>query len=138
MIIRHYQRKDLLRIKKQKEQVNEYIADNLYNSVDTITFCEGKEVLAIVRPFFEMGGRVYLSAVISVDCGGRKMLSLFRRFKAILDREIQKNDILRVEIVTQCGFLPAERLAFLLGFECEGTLKKYYNGMDFKIWARFK
>ena len=36
------------------------------------------------------------------------------------------------------SFSEAKRLAKMLGFTCEGTMKKYYNGLDFNIWGRVK
>jgi RimJ/RimL family protein N-acetyltransferase len=54
----------------------------------------------------------------------------------MLVEELNKGDTLRVEFVTQVGFPQAEHLARLLGFEYEGTMRKYYNGIDFKMWGK--
>jgi RimJ/RimL family protein N-acetyltransferase len=56
--------------------------------------------------------------------------------KKLIDDWLCCKDVERVEMITQTDFVQANRLAELLGFKKEGTLKKYYNGIDFNIWGR--
>ena len=66
------------------------------------------------------------------DCG-YKAVSIFKTLKPIID-DLAKNN-LRLECVTQKDFEPANRLAKMLGFSYEGTMKKYYNGIDFNKYS---
>lgn len=134
-MLRRFYKGDCERIKLQAEQDHEDKSWELFDNPDTVVFADGDRVLAIVRPFFENGGRVWLSALISADCRD-KGVAMFKRGNKLI------SDILkiynRVEFVTQTDFAAANRLAEMLGFECEGTMKKYYNGLDFNIWGRIK
>lgn len=135
-MIRHFQKGDLEKIKLQSEQKNEDSQQwHLFDDEDTIVFADGDKVLAIVRPFFESGQRVWLSALIGVDCG-YKAVAMFKQMKRIIDGFLQEGEAQRVEMVTQADFAVANRLAGMLGFECEGTMKKYFNGIDFNLWGR--
>jgi hypothetical protein len=134
--MRHYKDGDLKKIKLQKEQMHEDCGSwELFNDEDTIVFEDDERVLAIVRPFFERGGRVWLSALIGVDCKD-KAIPVFKKMKKLIDDWLYCKDVERVEMITQTDFVQANRLAELLGFKKEGTLKKYYNGIDFNIWGR--
>lgn len=45
----------------------------------------------------------------------------------------------RVQMTTDVGFEEAERWARMLGFEYEGTMRKYgHDGRDMKLWARVR
>lgn len=137
-MIRHFENNDLEKINLQEEQKKEcpelwYMYDN----EDTIVFEDEGKVLAIIRPMYEQGGRMWLSALISKDCG-YKAISIFKRMKRFIDEWLFYGEVNRVEITTQKDFKQANRLAELLGFQKEGVLRKYYNGMDFNIWGRIK
>lgn len=135
-MIRHFQQGDLEKIKVQPEQKAEDREHwHLFDDEDTIVFADGERVLAIVRPFFENGGRVWLAALIGADCRD-KAVAMFREMKAVIDGFFINGEAQRVEMTTQAGFTQANRLARMLGFECEGTMKKYFNGIDFNLWGR--
>lgn len=137
-MIRHFEKGDCDRIKLQPEQKHEDTNNwYLFDDEDTIVFEYDNRVLAIVRPFFEDGGRVWLSALISADCRD-KGFSMFKQMRKIIDDFLNDGETQRVEMITQDNFPAAKRLAKMLGFTCEGTMKKYYNGLDFNIWGRVK
>lgn len=133
--MRHYQDGDIKKIKLQDEQLKEKSDDwAKFNHPDTIVFEDGEKVLVIVRPIFNKG-RICLVALIGKD-SGYKSIHIFKAMKKLIDDWLFFGDAERVEFTTQKDFKQANRLAILLGFEKEGTLKKYYNGIDFNIWGR--
>lgn len=137
-MLRHYKDGDLEKIKLQKEQRHEDVSNwGLFNSPDTLVFEDKERVLALVLPVFEDGGRVLLTALIARDCGNKAVV-MFKKMKRIIDDWLKNKEVLRVEMTTQSDFKQANRLAFLLGFRCEGKMEKYFNGIDFNIWGRVK
>lgn len=134
--MRHYEEGDLNKIKLQKEQSHEDKANwYMFNHEDTIVFEDGERVLAIVRPIYEAGGRMWLTALIGADCKD-KAIPMFKKMRKLIDEWLYYGEVERVEMITQKDFKQANRLAQMLGFQKEGTLRKYYNGMDFNIWGR--
>jgi hypothetical protein len=132
-MIRHFKKGDCERLLKQPHQEHKENKDYMFDSEDTIVYEDEGKVLVILRPYFELGGRCILVSYISQDCG-YKAVSIFKTLKPIID-DLAKNN-LRLECVTQKDFEPANRLAKMLGFSYEGTMKKYYNGIDFNMWGR--
>lgn len=129
MIIRHFKKGDLEKINRQEEQLLEGEGD-AYDSPDTVVFDDNGKVLVMVRPLFYDKGCM-LCALISKDCGS-KAVELVKRGKRLIQMLLQDNEF--VEITTQVGWLNAERLARVLGFEPDRLEKNYYNGIDFNIW----
>lgn len=135
MIIRGFIKGDVQRIALQNEQLKEKGDWSFYDCKDTLVFADAEEVLALVCPIRLEGGRIYVASLISQNIG-RRMYGFIKTLKQMLEEELKKGSTLRVEFVTQVGFTQAEHLARLLGFECEGTMRKYFNGLDFKIWGK--
>lgn len=137
-MLRKFKKGDLAKIKLQKEQMHEDTHNwNLFDNKDTLVFDDKERVLAIVLPVFEDGNKVSLYSLIGADCKDKAIL-MFKKMKRIIDDWLEYDGIERVEMTTQADFRQANRLAKLLGFECEGTMKKYFNGMDFNMWGRIK
>lgn len=132
-MIRHYKSGDCERLLKQPHQVHKDNRDFMFDHEDTVVFEDNGKVLLILRPVFELGGRCTLVSYISQDCG-HKAVSMFKTIKPLIDTIA--NECLRLECVTQADFEPANRLAKMLGFSFEGTMKKYYDGIDFNMWGR--
>ena len=44
----------------------------------------------------------------------------------------------RIEMQVLDGFEHGERFAKMLGFECEGVMRKYYKGRNYKLFARIR
>lgn len=135
MIVRGFKKGDVQRMSLQNEQLKENGDWSFYDSPNTMVFTEDGEVLALVYPERLPGRRVYIASLISRDMG-RKMYSFVKILKQMLVEELSKGQTLRVEFTTQAGFPQADHLAKILGFEYEGTMKKYYNGIDFKLWGK--
>lgn len=134
-MIRQYKDGDLEKILIQEEQRNE-LGENIsgYIHKDTLVFEDNETVYAIVRPIYENGGRLYICSLIGCNCR-KKSIIIYKAFKKIFD-EWLNNGINRLEITTKCDFENANRLAKMLGFECEGRMKKFYNGTDYFLWGR--
>lgn len=135
MIVRGYKKGDVQRLSLQNEQIKELGDWSFYDSKYTYVFEEDGEILALIRPEQLPGGRIFVASLISKNIG-RKMFGFVKKLKQMLVEEQTIRQTLRIEFVTQVGFPQAEHLAELLGFEYEGTMKKYYNGIDFKLWGK--
>lgn len=135
MIIRKFKDGDIQRIALQNEQAKEKGDWSFYKSPNTMVFVEDGEVYALIYPERIVGRRIFVASLISKHIG-KKMFCFVKMLKRMLVEELNKGNTLRVEFVTQVGFPQAEHLARLLGFEYEGTMKKYYNGIDFKMWGK--
>lgn len=137
-MLRKYKKGDIEKINVQPSQNRENREDwRLFENEDTLVFEDNGRILAIVLPLYEQGGRIFLTSVISADCKDKSIL-MFKKMKKIIDGWLESGEAERVEFLTQSNFEPANRLARLLGFIKEGTLRKYYNGLDFNIWGRIK
>lgn len=135
-MLRQYEEGDLDKILIQSKQKAE-ILDGLNHFIhkDTLVFAEDDVVYAIVKPHFDIGGRVILSALIGQDCK-RKAVKMFRIMKKTIDHWLELDNVNRIEFTTQCDFEEATMLALLLGFKCEGRMIKFYNNIDFYLWGR--
>lgn len=134
MITRGFIKGDVERVSLQNEQLKETGDWSFYDHPDTIVFEDKEKVIALVRPERIVGRRIYVASLISKDIG-ISMYGFVKLLKRMLVEELNKGQTLRIEFTTQVGFPQAEHLAKLLGFEYEGTMKKYYNGIDFKLWG---
>lgn len=135
MIVRGFIDGDVQRIALQNEQVKEAGDWSFYDCDETLVFVDGDEVLALVCPIRLEGERIYVASLISQNIG-RRMYGFVKILKQMLEEEFRKGFTQRVEFVTQVGFEQAEHLAQILGFEYEGTMRKYFKGLDFKLWGR--
>ena len=134
-MIRHFQKGDCERILKQPEQGLSAERDWFFDCKDTVVYEYEGRVLAIIRPVFELGGRVTLVSYIGADCKDRAV-DMYKKLKPMVELLCERYD--RVEFTTQADFPQANRLAKLLGFECEGTMRKYCFGKDFNMWGRVR
>lgn len=136
-MMRCYKKGDIDRIKLQPEQEVERNEDwRLFENINTITFADGDEVLAIVYPH-EQYGNITIYALISSNCG-YKAVSMVKEFKRWIKEQIKRDDVCRICFTTQSRFEQANRLALLLGFEYEGYLHRWFKGIDFNMWGIWK
>lgn len=132
--MRKYHHSDLERIKVQAEQAAEI--DKIYVAEKTaFSLWDGDKILGVFWTICPNSGRLTAQSVISADCGD-KMLEIVRTLKKMIEGGAVKMGLYRIEIIVVYGFRNGERLARLLGFEYEGTLRKLINGVDYKIFAR--
>lgn len=120
----------LEKLQVQAEQRQEDLLGGLQNSV-LFSLFDGEEVMAVIGFVCLSPKRRMAVSLLSQNCG-RDMLPIVRIMRRCY--EIYKTE--RVEMTVKTDFKPAHRLAKLLGFEREGTLKKFLNGQDYDIYAR--
>lgn len=136
-MIRCYKKGDFEKLNLQPEQELERNETwKAFACEKSLVFADGDRVLAIIRPQ-EENGRLAIYALVGRDCG-YKSVSMVKTIKTWIKNQIKRPDIERVEITTQSQFDQANRLAEMLGFVYEGTLHKFYNGIDFNIWGIWK
>lgn len=136
-MLRRYEKGDIEKIKLQPEQERERNSNwKLFANEKTLVFADGDRVLAIIYPHEEYG-RITLYALVGRD-SGYKSVSIVRKMKAWIKEQLQRSDINRVEMNCQTMFVDANRLARILGFKLEGTLHKFFCGMNFNIWGIYK
>lgn len=102
---------------------------------EALTLIDGEEIMAIVWYEEIWKGRFFLYSLISA-VAGKKMLKVVRWIKCIIDVISARKKAYRLEFTVVKGFEQGVRMAKILGFECEGCLRKLYNGMDFYLFAR--
>jgi hypothetical protein len=78
-------------------------------------------------------GRSIAWAVLS-DAAGAWMLPLTRAVR----RGLREHPAERIEAQVLEGFHPGLRWATLLGFECEGRLRRFHEGRDYRAFALLK
>ena len=136
-MFRYYQNGDLEKIKLQPEQDLERSPEwEKFKSEKTLVFCDKEKVLTLIYPW-EDEGKITLIALVGADCG-YKSCHIVRTMKSWIKEQLQRPEISRIDLTTQSSFEQANRLAKLLGFTYEGTLHKYFKGIDFNIWGVWK
>lgn len=136
MIIRRYVDGDIEKINLQNEQIHE--AEGVKYPEETSFTLEDQGKVVGVFGFVEGGGgRGIVFSFISRDAGPY-MLKMARKLKHLIDDGMSKTNIERLEITVLESFDHGKRFAELLGFECEGVMRKYYKGKDYKLYARVR
>lgn len=95
------------------------------------TAWDGKTCLGVGGYAEHWPGRIGLWAFLSEDAGPR-MVGLTRIVASNLDRLRDT----RIEATTVTTFAPGHRWLRLLGFEREGTMRRYAHGLDYDLYAR--
>ncbi len=87
-----------------------------------------------VKPLWSGVGEAWGVPSVHVLNNKREVVLMAKAaLRIILD---QDKDLNRIQAVVLDGFTAGERLAEILGFQCEGVMKKYgKNGEDFKLFA---
>ena len=92
-----------------------------------------KETLAIFW-FWKLGaGRCYVGSFISQNAG-----PFFLEMRTLILRLFDFYDATRFEALVQTDFEEGHRMIKILGFEREGTMKKFLDGIDYDLYARCK
>lgn len=78
-------------------------------------------------------GRGLVWALVAADAG-RWLVQITRATWGFLDAQPEE----RLETAVQTGWKPGARWAALLGFEREGTMRRWMDGQDFDLWARVR
>ena len=136
MQIRRYKDGDIEKIDLQDEQKHEIISAK-YPEETSFTIEDNGEVLGCFAFLEVCEKRGVVCSFISRNAG-RAMLKMVKQFRKMLDDGMEKTGMERIEMQVLADFNHGERFAKLLGFECEGVMRKYYKGRDYKLFARVK
>lgn len=93
---------------------------------------DGPELLGIGGAYEVWRGRAVAWALLSRAIGGPRMVGVHRA----VERWLAVAPYPRIEIHTDVRHPAAGRWAGALGFEREGTMRKFFNGLDFDLYAR--
>lgn len=92
-----------------------------------------KETLAIFWLWDLGAGRYNVGSVLSANCG-----PYFPEMKTLIEKLFDFYKATRYEATVKTSFENGHRMLKLLGFTREGTMKKFYNGIDFDLYARVR
>lgn len=99
------------------------------------TAMDGSEVIACAGLAEQWAGRATAWSILSKHVTGSK----FVRLHKIVQRFLDMQDYARLEMTVDQGFEQGVRWAEMLGFECEGLMRKYSpNGTNCYLYARVK
>lgn len=131
---RRFETGDFEQIVLQAEQKDEAEVV-LEEQPNAYSFLVNGKVVAVCwfREIYE--GRYETCAYISADIGTR-MLLFVRELKRVIEEKAKEVNAVRVEMTVLDGFEQGDRLAKLLGYEYEGTMRKVYRGLNYKLYAR--
>lgn len=101
-------------------------AYTIYDDKDNFIIC-----ILVFTPISEE--RCVIGALLSAYSG-----KYFVGLRRIVYRFLEVYDFTRLECMVKSSFTQGHRLVKLLGFELEGTLKKFCKGEDYCIYARIK
>lgn len=132
-MIRKFEKPDLKRIVIQREQEGEFVPEAIPESAET--FIAGGIIVAVIWYVEITPKRFALFSVINAKAG-RKMFAFVKALKLIIENRRRELAAERIEMTVLDGFKSGERLARLLGFEYEGTMRKVFNGKDYQLFAR--
>lgn len=136
MKLRRYEEGDIAKIDLQDIQKHE-VGGVKYPPETSFTLEHEGEVLGCFAFLQVCEKRGVLCSFISKDAG-KIMLKMVRQFRKIIEDGMNKTGLERLEMSVLASFDHGERFAKLLGFECEGVMRKYYKGRDYKLFARVK
>ena len=133
---REYKKGDLDNMAIQDEQKHEI--ENACEKQDiSFTLADGDKVIGVFSVLKIYSGRGVVSYFISREAGNY-MLSMIRKLKELIADGMYKCKIDRLEMSVMSGFEHGDRFAKMLGFEYEGTMRNYYKGKDYKLYARIR
>lgn len=136
MIIRDFAKDDLQRLNIQPQQKHEI---NLAAQPPQTCFTFEQDGIVLgVFGFVEMyRGRGAVFAFVSKDAG-RYMTAVVKALRQIIEGGMPTFGFERLEMSVVENFPAGDRMARMLGFEYEGTMKKYFKGRNYKLFARVK
>ncbi len=132
-MIRKFEKPDLERIVIQREQEGEFVPEAIPDGAET--FETGGVMVAVFWYVEITPKRFALFSVINAGAG-RKMLPFVKAMRRLIEHRSRELSAERLEMTVLNGFKAGERLARLLGFEYEGTMRKVFNGKDYQLFAR--
>ncbi len=105
-------------------------------TTQAVTVMDGDKPVAIFGGFLFVPGVVHLWGLISDDAK-QKPLAFHRIVSDLLDYYGKTSQTRRIQMDVKADFEEGQKWAKALGFEYEGTMKRYgVNGDDFHLYAR--
>lgn len=135
--VRQFSKNDWQRFEIQPAQLHEINFCQAIPSSAISLVDDNGEIMAVLGDCEVYKGRGVAIAFISANAG-RHMTTIVRLIKRMIDVGMAKFGYERLEMSVLNGFLPGERMAEMLGFECEGLMRKYFKGKDYKLYAKTK
>jgi len=134
--MRAFKHGDLDNMAIQKEQIHE-IESACQRQDISFTLADDEKVIGVFSVLKVYSGRGVVSSFISKDAGSY-MLEMIRLLRKLIAEGMYKCKIDRLEMSVLKGFEHGDRFAKMLGFEYEGTMRNYYKGKDYKLYARIR
>lgn len=98
--------------------------------------CDGEEFLGCAGILKIWEGRGFAWMAVSRKVGRFHMLAIHRRTMAVINTATDLG-LYRLETTVRTGFAAGRRWALMLGFEREGTMRRYApDGGDHDLYAR--
>jgi RimJ/RimL family protein N-acetyltransferase len=116
--------KQIERQPEQSEEVDMTGCDGYSIVIDGKIYC----CIGLIKVWKDRG-RVW--SLIDIKAG-QHMVALIRTFKKLY----KQHKIKRIEIDVKSDFKQGHRMAKLLGFKREGTMIKYFDDMNFDLYAK--
>ena len=103
---------------------------------EAVTVMDGPTPMAIFGMFVFVPGVLHIWALVSDDVY-RKPIAFFKVVRNLLDFYEDRTKPRRVQMDVKAGHPELQKFAEALGFEHEGTMKRYgANGEDFHLYGR--
>lgn len=134
--VRNFEQDDLKKINVQPAQKQEagYLPYADISEIYTVFEDIQNDIICIIVCTPMTKDRCHIGALVSAD-SGKYFVALRSLVFKILD---VYSMFTRLEATIKADFKQGHRLAKLLGFEYEGTLRKFSNGEDYCMYARVK
>lgn len=135
----HFSPKHLVEFAQRKEQ-----ADEPMPSAEMLTALGAMTVTNKDRPIAIIGLYPISLHVAQVwgffsDLIRERPLSFHKAIMLLIDHKMDRHDLHRIQCSVKAGFNAGVKWANKLGFQCEGTMKKYGpKGEDYYLFARVR
>ena len=136
-MMRKYLKGDAQKVIVQKEQVDEAkVFAACFDEINAYTFADENNKIYAVFGWWQRNdicGECF--ALLGQDCG-KKLLHIIRFFKREIPDVMQRYHLQYAFMTVKKNFIPAKRLAKLLGFSLAADLPLFFNGSDYQLFER--
>jgi len=134
--VAHYTPEHFSRIKLKEVMAKDLGEISTCNG--SVTFLVDDEPVAIFGGFFISQGVFQVWSLMS-ESVRKYPLAFHKSVKEMIDHWFERLNMTRMQMSVRVDHVEGARWAELLGFSCEGTMKKYGpTGDDHKLFARVK
>lgn len=138
-MIRAYKKGDALSLRVQSEQQMEAAEfAHFFDTIKAYTLCDDKGKIQAVMGYQKIASKEAMGyALLGKNCQP-KLFEMVRFIKKEIPLKMDKEKVYKVFITIRKNFLPARRLALLLGFNLRAELPSFFNGEDYQLLERKK